>query len=117
MAGVLFNRSSLSFETAFKWLLYFHAVVSRQVLKDGNLFFEKFILLKSNMGHANVIVSPSFKRVHAQIQKIPSFFKKSLTYFTEVQTSLEKQLNTLGPIASRGRSIPVFLNIRFSRGV
>ena len=38
--GVLFNRSSLSFETAFKWLLYFQSLVNNQnsyVLKDGKL--------------------------------------------------------------------------------
>ena len=44
-----FDPSSLSFETAFKELLYFQSIDDNQlylrVLKDGNLFLKSFYLL------------------------------------------------------------------------
>ena len=40
--GVSFNRSSLSFETAFKWLPYFQSVDDNFNPKDGKLFLKAY---------------------------------------------------------------------------
>ena len=39
-----FNRSSLSFKTVFKWLLYFQSVDDNFNPKDGKLFFKSLYI-------------------------------------------------------------------------